>query len=411
MVSEKSTSDTATASSSDSSQEELGDGSSDIIRKNPDLDIAQLRFLLGCVDLDDKKKQEVEQQLFVGIKEHEMAPFYRQMCDELGVAKNEELLKDMENKNQQALKDMEAKIADAIENFGESEIRDAWLKKAEYLCEIGDKEAAVSAFRQTYEKTVGMGNRIDLVFYQIRLGLFFMDNHLISTNVAKAKELMEQGGDWDRKNRLKAYEGLYKLSIRDFKGAADLFLDAVSTFTSTELMSYESLIFYTVVSAVFALERPEVREKVIRGAEVQEQLHGQLELKEFLNTLYDCDYSGFFRCLAWIEEKLKFNRYTAPHYAYYVRGMRVKAYKQLLQSYRSLSLQYMADAFGVSKEFIDKELHSMIASGALHCRIDAVNEIVETNQVDSKNYQYNAVIRDGDIILNRIQKLSRVING
>jgi 26S proteasome regulatory subunit N7 len=75
---------------------------------------------------------------------------------------------------------------------GESEVRQAWLRKSEYLCQIGDKEAAVLAFRQTYEKTVGVGYRIDLVFNLIRLGLFFMDHPLVTANIAKAKELMEQ---------------------------------------------------------------------------------------------------------------------------------------------------------------------------------------------------------------------------
>ena len=44
------------------------------------------------------------------------------------------------------------------------------------------------------------------------------------------------------------------------------------------------------------------------------------------------------------------------HYRFYVREMRVLAYAQLLQSYRSLTLTYMAKAFGVTPDFIDKEL-------------------------------------------------------
>ena len=39
---------------------------------------------------------------------------------------------------------------------------------------------------------------------------------------------------------------------------------------------------------------------------------------------------------------------------YYIREMRILAYTQLLESYRSLTLQYMANAFGVSEEFIDR---------------------------------------------------------
>lgn len=48
------------------------------------------------------------------------------------------------------------------------------------------------------------------------------------------------------------------------------------------------------------------------------------------------------------------DRYLAPHTRYFIREMRIKAYTQLLESYRSLSLQHMARSFGVSVEFIDK---------------------------------------------------------
>ena len=90
--------------------------------------------------------------------------------------------------------------------------------------------------------------------------------------------------------------------------------------------------------------------------------------------------------------------------------MRILAYNQLLQSYRSLTLDYMAYSFGVTTKFIDQELSKFIAAGRLHCKIDKVNGIVETNRPDTKNYQYQSCIKQGDMLLNRIQKLSRVIN-
>merc|ERR1719447_1769123 len=94
------------------------------------------------------------------------------------------------------------------------------------------------------EKTVGLGNRMDLVFLNIRIGLFFMDHEIIKANIEKAKEMLEEGGDWDRRNRLKVYEGLYAMAVRDFSSAAKLFLDAVSTFTSYELMDYVKFVEY-----------------------------------------------------------------------------------------------------------------------------------------------------------------------
>ena len=100
----------------------------------------------------------------------------------------------------------------------------------------------------------------------------------------------------------------------------------------------------------------------------------------------------------------------APHASFFCREMRIKAYTQLLESYRSVQLSSMAAAFGVSTEFLDSELYKFVASGRLHCKVDKVGGIVETTRPDTKNAKYQAVIKQGDLLLNRIQKLSVVIN-
>ena len=111
---------------------------------------------------------------------------------------------------------------------------------------LGDKDGAIEAIRKTMEKTVGLGNKMDLIFHNIRIGLFWMDHALVKANLDKATTLMEEGGDWDRRNRLKVYEGLYAMAVRDFERAAKLYLETISTFTSYELMDYTQFVKYTV---------------------------------------------------------------------------------------------------------------------------------------------------------------------
>ncbi|KAG8435868.1 hypothetical protein GDO86_007093, partial [Hymenochirus boettgeri] len=247
-------------------------------------------------------------------------------------------------------------------------------------------EGALTAFRKTYDKTVALGHRLDIVFYLLRIGLFYMDNDLITRNTEKARSLIEEGGDWDRRNRLKVYQGLYCVAIRDFKQAAELFLDTVSTFTSYELMDYKTFVTYTVYVSMIALDRPDLREKVIKGAEILEVLHSLPTVRQYLFSLYECRYGVFFQSLGKMNE------------------MRIQAYSQLLESYRSLTLGYMAEAFGVGVEFIDHSRGSSL--GKITLQIDKVNEIVETNR---KNWQYQETIKKGDLLLNRVsENLSRV---
>ena len=47
------------------------------------------------------------------------------------------------------------------------------------------------------------------------------------------------------------------------------------------------------------------------------------------------------------------SRLLSVHTRYYVREMRIKAYAQLLESYRSVTMQNLSTAFGVSQDFID----------------------------------------------------------
>jgi len=378
------------------------------LAKNPDLELAQLKFLLSSEQ--HKNDTEIKQKLIDAIKSNDMSPFYEEVCKDLGWTIDSKLLATMKEHNEAQLKELDAAIEDAEQNLGEMEVRESNLKKAEYLCRIGSKEASLLAFRKTYDKTVSLGHRLDIIFHNIRIGLFYIDHDLVTKNIEKAKTLIEEGGDWDRRNRLKVYQGLYCMVIRDFKEASGYFLDTVSTFTSYELMEYSTFVRYCVYMGIIALPRNQLRDKIVKGSEILEVLHSLPDVKDFLFSLYNCQYADFFVNLAKVEQLMKEDRYMSAHYRYYVREMRILGYTQLLESYQSLTLTYMAQAFGVTEEYIDKELARFIAAGRLHCRIDKVGGIVETNRPDSKNYQYQSTIKQGDILLNRIQKLSRVIN-
>jgi len=366
-----------------------------------------LKFLISLQPNDKTSKEKLLDE----IKTNQMAPFYTECVKDGQLSHDEPLFQKMRQTNDEKLKELDAKIEANEKAFGDSEIRESYLAKAQYLCLIGDREQALTWLRKTFEKTVTLGHRLDLIFYQLRLGLFYMDQDLIERNLEKAKTLVDEGGDWDRRNRMKVYQGLRAMSIRDFKSAAELFLETVATFTSYELMDYQKFVTYTVLCSLVALERPKLREKVIRGSEILEILHGLPLIKEYLFSLYDCRYADFFRCLATIEHDiLSKDRYLVAHATFYVREMRIIAYNQLLQSYSSLTMKGMAQSFGCSDEFLDKELSRFIASGRLNCKIDKVRGIIETTRPDSKNFLYQEVIKKGDLLLNRVQKLSRVIN-
>lgn len=98
----------------------------------------------------------------------DLAPIYLSLCSDLGWTVDPAKLAAMQTKNTARLVGLEAKITDAQENLGETEVKDALLAKADYLASIGDKDAAVKAYKEAEGKTAGSSNKMDLLFSQMR---------------------------------------------------------------------------------------------------------------------------------------------------------------------------------------------------------------------------------------------------
>ena len=275
------------------------------------------------------------------------------------------------------------------------------------------QEKAIAAYEAVFENTGILGTKIDLVLAIIRIGIFFNDKLMVKKHIDRAKALVESGGDWDRRNRLKAYQGLYLLTVRSYNLAAPLLLDSLSTFTSYELCSYSSLVVYSVLAGAVSLKRVDFKAKVVDTPEIRAILEdgedklaalsgaasagpgaGDEEMRDassatptpaptavnlttlgtssdvpveaeapvdftplagLVRSLYVGNYQSFFLALAGVEESfLSQDRYLHEHRGWFVREMRLRGYQQLLQSYRIVGLKSMATDFGVSVDFLDR---------------------------------------------------------
>ncbi|KAG6897664.1 hypothetical protein C0993_007378, partial [Termitomyces sp. T159_Od127] len=226
----------------------------------------------------------------------------------------------METTNADELKKLNERLEEASNTEGESEISDALEARAKVRCltcalSLADartgprNRSAESRTRQTTEHRLVHRHRLLPRPHRLLLG----DSNLITSSLSKAEacvshSLIEEGGDWDRRDCFKVYTGLHVLTLRQFKRAGELLCDALSTFAATELLSYNDFVALTVSRV-----------------------------------------SGF----------------------------------------------------------VDSELFRFIATGWLHASIDKVHGIVETTRPSIKHTQYQSVIRQGDVLLDEVQRLSK----
>eukprot|EP00929_Paragymnodinium_shiwhaense_P028587 TRINITY_DN1654_c0_g2_i1.p1 TRINITY_DN1654_c0_g2~~TRINITY_DN1654_c0_g2_i1.p1 ORF type:complete len:388 (+),score=135.20 TRINITY_DN1654_c0_g2_i1:87-1250(+) len=374
----------------------------------PDMSLAQKVFALKSGS--NKDKATATKDVLETVKKNSMLPYYEKIAAAGVFVADETLKAEMRKKNDEELAKIEAKIQDCQENLGETETRDALLEKADFFNRIGDKAAALEAYNVAFEKTLGVGGRLDNILTIIRIAFFFEDMELAKKEIDRAKAELKKGGDWERRNKLKVYEGMYLMMTRSWKEAAELFLNVMPTFTATEIVAFPDFVFYTVVLSLVALDRKTLREKLVSSPEVLSAIKETAHLQEFMEDYYYCRYSSFMQHFVPIIDCVRGDRYLHRHCRYFMRIMRLNAFRQFLASYRSVRLDSMAQEFGVSSAFIDDELSSFISSGKLACKIDKVGGVIESNEHDARSQVYIDIIKQGDLLLNRMQKLSGALD-
>ena len=383
----------------------------DSIAPIPNPVVQQQVFLLQRDGSSESTRRQALEKLLQNIDQDEMAPYLTFLLSDARIAahlpQNEERLQKLRAKNENELARLEAAQKQAEDSEGDVELHTVLKQRAMYLARIGDKDGALPAIDEAFAKATGTGSRIDLTLLKIRLGLFYGDTDLTQASMTIAASLIEEGGDWDRRNRLTAYRGVYAASIRDFETASKLCTEALSTFTATELIEYLEFVLLTILTSMVSRSRRELK-KLMESPEVLQAIDDLPFMREYTSALYNSEYALFFRTLAEVEQRyLLPSRVLSRHTQYYVREMRIISFSQLLESYRSVALDSMAAAFGVSSDYMDQELSRFISSGRLPAVIDKVDGIIENRRPDQKNAQYGRIIKEGDVLLNSLQKLSR----
>ena len=307
------------------------------------------------------------------------------------------------------IEELRKKMNEDVDNMEE-------IDKANYNFEIGKiykerkmKNEAIAEFKETIEKTQSFNTKIDAIFEILHIGILNKDLDLLKEYLVKIKDLLKDGGDWEKRNRLKVYDALNYILNRNFKEAGKLFLEALMTFTSYELFDYKTFVFYTAVTNIITVDRNTLKNRVIDNSDVVSCINEIPHLENFLNTFYEGNYNEFLKEFYAIVQRLKTDFFFSKHYNYFMNEMRIKVYSQFLQSYKSVTMENMANVFGVSQKFIDDELSNFISQGRISAKIDKVSGVIECSQDEPTVDLYHNIIRDSDILINKIHKLSKLL--
>ena len=308
------------------------------------------------------------------------------------------------------IEEIKKKMEEDVEGLEEKD-------RASYIFEIGkiykekkQMDKAIEQFKETIDQTISFNTKFDAIFEILHIGLLEKNQDILKEYLAKCRELLkEEGADWEKKNRFKIYEGLNFVLNKNFKDAGKNFLEALMTFTSYELFDFKTFVFYTAVINIITVDRKTLKEKIIDNSDVLSCINDIPHLQRFLNSFYDGEYAEFLLELYHIIQMLKKDFYLSKHYNFFINEMRIKVYSQFLQSYRTVTIENMANVFGVSTNFIDAELSNFISQGRINAKIDKVSGIIECQHNEQNIDLYQTTIRESDILISKIHKLGKLL--
>lgn len=231
------------------------------------------------------------------------------------------------------IKDLDIKIT-AIEkdnNLDDIEPSTYIFEKGSVYKSYKKKEEAIISFKEVIEKSRSFNLKMDAVFEIMLIAIEYKDLDLLKIYIEKCQKFLNEGGDWEKRNRMRVYEGLYCVFNRDFKEAGKLFLDALMTFTAYELFDYKTFVFYTSICNIISVDRNTLKAKIIDNSDVVACIKDIPYLEEFLESFYNGQYSRFFELFVEIIDRVKNDFFMGKHTQYFVREMRIKAYSQYLR--------------------------------------------------------------------------------
>ena len=270
----------------------------------------------------NRTNHDLRKEILACVDASDMGPYYAHLVTRFDWPLDEAKVAKYKAANEATIATLQAAFNDAVENLGDGEQHDAAVKIAEHYVDIGDKAKTLEALDTALGKAFSAGQKIDITLSRARTALFFGDKVVLKDELTKAAKLVEDGGDWDRRNRLQVYQGTQAIINRDFAKASELFLSSLATFTCFELHSYDSFVFLTVVVSVLALGRPALKAKVIDSPEILSVVDSIPFAGEFLNALYECRYKAFMESIVDLHDVFVSNQYLSAHVDYVLRECR-----------------------------------------------------------------------------------------
>lgn len=350
---------------------------------------------LQIIDLINSNVSKEEVREFLVSNLH--LNLYKRYIDKNVLEYNKEDLDLINNEISKKFDEFEKEKEENVDN--EPILLEISKKKCEFYAQIFDIENFEKLANEIIEKDNSSTLQLNILMCKIRIALILENRASLIQNIEQAKFVFENSSDWECKNKLKAYFGLFYLIKAEFEKAAEYFCDSIASFNAHELFSFEKLSLYFVFSSLISFDRNKLKKYVINNSEVRKSK----EFIELPECLFNCEYSQLFRKLIKFIDYCENDCFLSPFKEHFCKEMKIKGYYQLLLCYQSLHLDKMAQYFNVETDHIEEDLRNFIVEKKLNCTIDRIDGVVRMG-MNGKAEDLETLMKTGEKVLRDIKK-------
>lgn len=203
----------------------------------------------------------------------------------------------IEKDTNKELEEINKKISVALEEESDIELREAYVQRAEYYRSQLALEECIASYQLAIDKTAGAQKKLEYNLVILQIHFETKDWEPFAKYLEVCQKLNEEGGDWEKRNKLKVYDGIWMMLRRDLAGAAKTFLSCIDTFNAPEVISFNQLVFLGAVLGLVTLPRSDLKKKVFGNSEVIAILREDSLFENFMNSLYNRRYDSYFSYL------------------------------------------------------------------------------------------------------------------
>lgn len=327
-----------------------------------------------------------------------METIYKNCIEKNILPYNKQDLMEMTRTNESTLKKLQEEKNKDPEN--ENYIMSIDKKIAEYYAQIVDLKNCDPCMKALMKNDSSLSLQVDIYLCKIRLALILKNKKMLEENILAANDVCHRGCDWDRRNKFKTYDALFKMMRIKFSEAALLFCESLPSFDSEEVISYNDTVIYLIFTGLLSFDRVKLKAAILECSDVLEAK--QDIAMELAISLYECQYDIYLRKLHNFIMLIEEDPFIGRFANYFCKEMKLRAYKQLLESYQCLSLQCMADTFKISEVYLEKDLSNYIVEKRIDCSIDKMSGVITMREPILSNLAN--VVERGNMLIRTIKK-------